>query len=70
MLDKACLILEQYTLRTNDAIQLASALVINQSLQAQGLSPLVFLSSDHRLIQNAQKAGLATNNPTGTEETV
>lgn len=56
-------ILEQYPLRANDAVQLASAVVANRLLIASNLTPLRFLSADERLIQAATAEGLICDNP-------
>lgn len=56
-------LLEQYPLRAYDAVQLASALLVNQALQAARLPPLVFLSADDRLNEVASAEGLAVDNP-------
>jgi uncharacterized protein len=56
-------LLEQYPLRANDAVQLASALIANHSLAEAGLAPLLFLSADKRLIDVAVAEGLSGENP-------
>jgi hypothetical protein len=56
-------LLERHPLRAYDAVQLASALVVNDELQTIGLPALIFLSADDRLLSAAQAEGLATNNP-------
>jgi uncharacterized protein len=61
--DRARRVLETYPLRAYDAIQLASALVANDTLQAQGLNPLTFLGADHRLLDAALAEGLTTVDP-------
>ena len=43
--------------------RLASALIIDQALVAAGLSPLVFVAADDRLLIAAQAEGLPTDNP-------
>ena len=56
-------LLEQYSLRAFDAIQLSSALLTNQLALAQDLSAIVFLSADTRLTTAAQSEGLLVDNP-------
>ncbi len=56
-------LLERYSLRAYDAVQLASALEGNAMLIAGGLSPLVFVCADHRLLAVAAAEGLSTDNP-------
>ena len=56
-------LLERHPLRAYDAVQLASALVASQALQAARLAPLVFLSADDRLNAAATDEGLTVDNP-------
>ena len=56
-------LLERHALRAYDAVQLASALIANQVLQAARLDPLVFLSADDRLNAAAADEGLLIDNP-------
>jgi uncharacterized protein len=56
-------LIQRYPLRAYDAVQLATAMVVNQSLAAHGLPPLYFVSADDRLITAAQAEGLTTDNP-------
>lgn len=56
-------LLERHPLRAYDAVQLASALIANQALQAAQLAPLSFLSADERLNAVAAAEGLAIDNP-------
>lgn len=57
-------LLDRYTLRAYDSVQLASALAANQALVDRGLPPLVFVSADERLLQIAVAEGLNVENPT------
>jgi predicted nucleic acid-binding protein len=52
-------LLDQHPLRAYDAIQLASALIIHTRLLTVGLAPLIFVSSDTRLLAAAVAEGLA-----------
>jgi predicted nucleic acid-binding protein len=56
-------LLELYTLRAYDSIQLASALESNVRLVAAGLSPITFVSADIRLLEAASTEGLAIDEP-------
>lgn len=56
-------LLENHALRAYDAIQLATAIESDQRLQTMGLSPLIFLSADKRLLSVATSVGLITDNP-------
>lgn len=64
VVDRARLLLERYPLRAYDAAQLASALLVNDTLQSIGLPSLTFLAADIRLLNVAQAEGLLTDNPT------
>lgn len=61
--DMAVVLADKHPLRAYDALQLASALVANQFLAQAGLSPLIFLSADHRLLSIAVVEGLLTDDP-------
>lgn len=63
IVDLACVLLERHPLRSYDAMHLATALIVEQSLQRQGLSTLTFLSADDRLNDAATAEGLAVDNP-------
>jgi predicted nucleic acid-binding protein len=56
-------LLEAHSLRAYDSIQLASALASNTRLIAAGLSPLMFISADSRLLSAAAAEGLVTDDP-------
>jgi uncharacterized protein len=56
-------LLGRYVLRTLDAIQLGSALIVNQHLVARQIKPLIFVCADHRLISAASEAGLQVIEP-------
>ena len=55
--------LTAYPLRAYDAVRLASALVSNAHLIANGLAPLIFVSADTRLLAVAGSAGLPADDP-------
>ena len=53
----------QHPLRAYDAVQLASALMVQSDLAHTGVTPLTFLTADERLNAIAQAEGLVTDNP-------
>ena len=67
VVDKACDLLDKHSLRAYDAVQLASAVVMNASLIASGLPGLVFLCSDERLLAAAEAEGLKWHNPSNMD---
>ncbi len=56
-------LLDRHPLRAYDAVQLASALMINSALMAADLSGLIFLTADDRLLSIAQLEGMVCDNP-------
>ena len=54
---------QQHPLRAYDAIQLASALIVNADLLSHALPPLVFVCADAKLCLAAIAEGLVTDNP-------
>jgi predicted nucleic acid-binding protein len=56
-------LLDRYPLRAYDAVQLASATVANQALDAAHLAGLIFVSADDRLNTVAAAEGLGVDNP-------
>lgn len=56
-------LLDRHPLRAYDAVQLASALMINSALLAADLSGLIFLTADDRLLSTAQIEGMVCDNP-------
>jgi predicted nucleic acid-binding protein len=63
VIDQANYLLERYPLRAYDAVHLATAIISNQQLLANGLTPLTFLSADDRLNNAAAAEGLGVDNP-------
>ncbi|HEC85092.1 MAG: hypothetical protein DRR08_05665 [Candidatus Parabeggiatoa sp. nov. 2] len=61
--DEAIELTVRQKLRGYDAVHLACALQYNQILLHNGLSPLIFLTTDIELLQAAQVEGLVTENP-------
>ncbi|PSB06589.1 VapC toxin family PIN domain ribonuclease [filamentous cyanobacterium Phorm 46] len=53
----------QYPLRAYDAVQLAAALRVQSVLTSMPETQLIFVSADNRLLNIAQSAGLAIDNP-------
>lgn len=63
IVERACALLERHPLRGYDAVHLATALIVEQALQQQGLPALTFLSADDRLNDAAIAEGLVVDNP-------
>jgi predicted nucleic acid-binding protein len=53
----------EHPLRAYDAVQLATAWLLNQDLVVSGEAPLMFVCADDHLLAVAQAEGLPTNNP-------
>ncbi|MBL7063143.1 MAG: type II toxin-antitoxin system VapC family toxin [Anaerolineae bacterium] len=62
-IDTARQLANQYPLRAYDAVQLATAWLLNQELLHASRPSLTFICADDRLITIAQAAGLRTDNP-------
>ena len=56
-------LLEKYPLRASDSIQLASALLTNDSLKQANFPELIFLASDQKLLDAANSENLQNDNP-------
>lgn len=63
IIERSRSLLERHPLRAYDAVQLASALVMRDALQANRLPAPIFLSADDRLLKAAEAEGLAIDNP-------
>ena len=63
IIDLATELLQRHPLRACDAVQLASASIVNQSLIAYGFPPLIFITADDRLIAAARGAAVTAENP-------
>ena len=63
LVDRAGELIVQYPLRAYDAVQLASALRVQSLLTSMPETQLIFVSADNRLLDIAQSAGLAIDNP-------
>lgn len=59
----AATLLDRYTLKAGDAVQLASALLANAVLVTTGQPPLVFVAADQRLISASMAEGMVTEYP-------
>jgi uncharacterized protein len=64
IIDLAAELIQRHPLRAYDAVQLASASIVNQSLIAHGLPPLIFVAEDDRLIAPARGEAVRAENPT------
>jgi predicted nucleic acid-binding protein len=58
IIDKSIELTQNHAIRTLDAIQLSTAIIINQ------VYPLTFVSSDNRILAIAQQEKLPIDNPT------
>ena len=63
IIERAMDLAEKHGLRGYDAVQLASALTVQDELGANGVSLTVFVSADTNLNKAAQTEGLAVENP-------
>ena len=63
VIDLAVELTRRQTLRGYDAVQLASAMILNRALLAQELPALVFVSADDNLLTTAGNEGLFIENP-------
>lgn len=63
VIDTAVQLIQRHPLRAYDAVQLASALILNNALIADKLPSLTFVSADKALCRAAQAEGLPTENP-------
>lgn len=63
IIEAAAQLTRQHKLRGYDAVQLASALRVNQRLMATRTPALIFVSADHNLLAAAHAEGLPTDNP-------
>jgi hypothetical protein len=61
--ERAMSLAEKYALRGYDAIQLATALTVEEEMTADGFGPLTLISADVDLNQAAQGEGLLTDDP-------
>ena len=63
VMDTARRMANHHPLRAYDAVQLATAWLLNQDLLRTGKPPITFVCADSRLITIAQAEGLLTDNP-------
>ncbi len=63
IVERAMELAERHDLRGYDAIQLASALAVQEELRTAGAAPLIFVSADDALNKIAQAEGLVVENP-------
>ncbi len=63
VIDTARQMANRHPLRTYDAVQLATAWLLNQDLVNSGKAVLTFICADDRLLTVAQAEGLRTDNP-------
>ncbi len=63
VIERAILLAPRLSLRGYDAVQLATALIVNDELVSFGSAPLVFVSADDNLNDAAAHEGLTVENP-------
>jgi predicted nucleic acid-binding protein len=63
VIQRAVSLVRHYPLRTADAIQLATAVQLNQALQEAQLGPATVVSADDRILDAALYEGLPIENP-------
>ncbi len=63
IVQRAMALAQSYGLRGYDAIQLASALAVQEELVLHGAEPLLFVSADEELNSAALREGLQVENP-------
>lgn len=63
VIDTARYMVERHPLRAYDAMQLATAWLLNRDLLDDDQAPLTFVCADDRLVSIAQAEGLLTENP-------
>jgi predicted nucleic acid-binding protein len=59
----AVVLMNRYPLRTADAIQVATALLLSQTLHGAQLGEVIVASADDRVLQAASQEGLRVENP-------
>jgi len=63
VLEQAITLLNRHPLRTADAIQVATAVLLNHTLPVDQFGPVIIVSSDDRVLQAAAREGLPIENP-------
>ena len=63
VIETAVELIQRHPLRAYDAVQLATALLLNRRLLADKLPPLTFVSADNVLCRAARAEGLSSENP-------
>ena len=63
VIEAAVKLIQRHPLRAYDAVQLATALILNSTLIADKLPPLTFVSADDILCEAARAEGLPAENP-------
>lgn len=63
IIGRAVILTQNYRLRGYDAVQLAAALGVNDTLLRAGLEGLVFVAADQDLLDASGREGLAVENP-------
>jgi|SRR5882724_3377783 len=63
VIQRAVGLVNEYPLRTADAIQLSTAMLLSQALQEAQFAPVIVASADDRILQAASHEGLPVENP-------
>jgi predicted nucleic acid-binding protein len=63
VLEQAISLLNRHPLRTADAIQVATAVLLSHTLPADQFGPVIMVLSDDRILQAAMGEGLPSENP-------
>jgi uncharacterized protein len=63
VLEQAIMLLNRHPLRTADAIQVATAVLLSDTLPLDPFGPVTIVSSDDRILQAAAREGLPIENP-------
>ena len=63
VIHRAIGLVNQYPLRTADAIQLSTAILLSQTVQEGQFDPVIVASADDRVLQAASREGFPVENP-------
>jgi len=63
LIQRAISLVQRYPLRSADAIQVATAVELNLTLQEAQFGPVIVTSADDRVLQAARQEGLPVANP-------
>ena len=63
VIQQAVTLMNRYPLRTADAIQISTAMLLRQTLQEAQFGPVIVASADDRVLQAVTQEGLPAENP-------